>query len=145
MGSNPLVNESFKVRIRKARSGMIQEDDVWVDNLYEQEVDRLTKVFHTPDNRRLIAGLRPSAKSLFLWLIFELEVGRDYIWIPKHRYMSETFTSAINTYKSGIKELSRYYIVYPHPTVKDVYWINPEVFFSGSRAKLYRNNIEEIN
>ena len=80
------------------------------------------------------------AKSLYIHILYELEYGCDYIEINVKRYMKENNISSINTYKDAVKQLSRYLIIYPS-VIKGVYWINPKLFFAGSRVNKYPKNV----
>ena len=101
----------------------------------EMEYTSYTKLYRSKSRKVLVNRLTASAKSLFLWLMYEIKAGEDYIWINKDRYLEETLTS-YNTYKKGLLELHRYAFITP-TKVKGVYWINPDFFFNGSRVKKY--------
>lgn len=140
--NNPLVGVDFKILIRKLPSGLIEDGGVVVRNEVDVEQEHYTKLFHMSEMRKFVGGLKPSSKSLFLWLLYEVDCGKDYLWINKDRYMLENNVSSINTYKGAIKELSRYLFICP-TSFKDVYFINPAIFFNGSRVNKYSDKVVE--
>lgn len=106
----------------------------------EYEAGNYCKVFIDAARRDMVAMLSARAKDLLLWFIYETETGKDWVWINKGKYMKDNGVKSINTYKSAIKELmSGGYI---SPTIyQNTFWINPYVFFNGSRLKKYPNNL----
>jgi hypothetical protein len=101
---------------------------------------QFTKVYCSPENRKIRNAFSLRAKEMYLWLLDEIEYGKDYIWINKDRYMKEMNISSMNTYKDALNELIRY----GHLTetiTKGVYWINPEFFFKGNRVTKYPKKV----
>ena len=139
---NPLAGSDFKILINKIVDGKKLElvgGDL-VPSEVELERDSYSKVYIKPENRRIIAQLSPSSKSLFLWVVYEMEQGRDYLWVNKRRYMEENDITSINTYKKAMAELVRLTFLCAS-IVKDVYWINPRLMFCGSRINKYRDHL----
>ncbi len=141
--NNPLTGSDFKILIhrRQDKNKLELIDGIYVPVEIELERDEYCKIYTKSENRKIVAQLSPSAKSLFLWIVYELENGKDYLWLNKRRYMEENSVSSINTYKKAIAELARLTFVCAS-IVKDVYWINPKLMFSGSRINKYPKNIE---
>ncbi len=141
LGVNPCVN-SLQILVYKVE---FKNQYKFVENMYlpaSKEVEKVpyTKLFCSSERRLLINALSPRSKELYLWLMFEITSGDDYIWINKQRYMSENSISAVNTYKEAVRELVRY--AFLSPTIKTgVYWINPNFFFKGDRISKYPKNI----
>lgn len=142
LGHNPCVNSGFVVEVnsitfkdqyKKDSSGLLLPVNTEVENV------PYTKVYVTSSRRIIISGLSPSAKELYLWIFFEIEHGKDALWINKDRFMLENHTS-LNTYKKALDELIRYALL-AFTVVKDVYWINPDFFFKGNRIEKYPDNI----
>ncbi len=100
-----------------------------------------SRVF-TPSGYRLhIMALPKYSKSVFLWLIYEIEDNQDWIWINRRRYKSEcggTWTDLQN----GINGLIDAGII-TGTSIKDCYWFNPRFFFKGNRIKFYPEKIVE--
>lgn len=142
---NPLAGDDFKVLIRKQSSGLTFADKDGEYNLNEIELEQehYTKIFHIPNIRKFVCEMQPCSKSLFLWLQYEADNGKDYLWINKVRYMSECQVKSINTFKAAVKELMDKLIICPS-SIKGVYWINPAVFFNGSRINKYKSKLKEI-
>jgi hypothetical protein len=141
--NNPLAGSDFKILITKFpdKDRLKLSDGIYVPVEVELERDEYCKVYTKSENRKIVAQLSPSAKSLFLWIVYELESGKDYLWVNKRRYMEENSVSSINTYKKAIAELARLTFICAS-VVKDVYWINPKLMFAGSRINKYPKNIE---
>ena len=143
---NPLVDSEFKIVVRKFKDGSWTTDKgnkVHQLKEIELEQDRFTKVYTRPEARKSVAMLSPAAKSLLIWIIFELEPAQDWLWINSQRYMDENCLSSVNTYKTAVEELCRCLFIYAALSkYKDTYWINPRLLFCGSRINKYPNNIE---
>jgi hypothetical protein len=144
LGNNPCVNSgfivyvntiTFKDQYKKYSDGLLLPVSV------EVEKTPYTKLYVDSLRRLVISGLTPSAKELYLWVMFEIEHGKDALWINRERFMLENNTS-LNTYKKALDELLRYALL-AFTVVKDVYWINPDFFFKGDRISKYPNNIIE--
>lgn len=139
LGTNPCsftvpVNElAFKDQYKREPDGTLLPLTLPV------EATPYTKVYVSSDRRLIIAKLSPAAKELYLWIMFEVDSGKDALWINKDRYMIENSTS-LNTYKKALTELLRYALIVK-TIIKDVYWINPDFFFRGDRIAKYPNKI----
>lgn len=147
IGTNPLTVTEFVIRVNKIpiKGTFISDNDVLLPNVSTIEYDTSTKVYNNSEHRLFVSGLSPASKSLFLWLIYEIDANIDYIWINKNRYLIENTIKSINTYKTAINELVRYCVIYPMADKKDVYWINPRLLFNGNRIKKYPKHLELIN
>lgn len=143
---NPLLGLDFRVRVTKIYSKGEFRMDGNVKKLVEKqyEVDKSCKLYVTSAHRQLVLGLGNSAKSLFLFIGYELDSGKDYVWIPKQRYMRECGVTSVNTVKLGLSELiDKNFIT--ASSVKDVYWINPRLLFNGSRINKYSDLVVITN
>lgn len=103
------------------------------------EQEQFTKVFNKSAYRLHIMSLSPKARDLYLWLIYEIDCGKDYIWVNKERYMEELNVS-VNTINSAIQDLIASIVIVPS-AIKDVFWINPLFFFNGNRLEKYKDKI----
>lgn len=74
-----------------------------------------------------------------------VEPGHDYVWIPRIRAMEECRIKSVRTFTDALKELGRYAFISACMSVKNVYFINPDMGFRGSRVKKYPNNLEFKN
>ena len=99
-----------------------------------------TKLYHCTGCKDIIYNLSPGAKSLFLYITYNLDAGKDYIWINTEHYMNKNNVKSINTVKTAIEELVRYVLI-ANSGVKGVYWINSRLYFSGNRITKYPNNV----
>lgn len=141
--ANPLAGADFKIIVDRIADGNYYKDPdgTWLPSDYQREKESITKVYTKAEHRKMAMMLSPKAKSLFLWFIFEADWGNDYMWVNHRRYMEECNITSINTFKDAAEELSRYLIIYPS-LVKEVYWINPALFFSGNRIAKYPDHVE---
>lgn len=119
---------------RKFDEGIVLPSDVVYDK------SEKTNVYTSMNHRLLIAGLTSPAQRLFLWLMQEIKPGKDYVIVNVERYMTENSIKSINTYSTGRKELQVNGVICS-ATVPTVFWINPAIFFNGSRIKAFPNNI----
>lgn len=141
MGGNPLTDADFKIIVRKKTIKVTDKDGNKGVADIELEYEKFTKLFTGSDKRKVLSQLSAPAKGLFLWLIYELESGKDYLWVNRERFMEETNINSVNTYKSGVAELVKKKLI-AASLIKDVFWINPRLFFCGSRINKYPDNVE---
>lgn len=142
LGNNPHIT-SLQIKVVKRnfeKQYYRDEEGNLLPVQQEVEYTPFVKLYSTAEHRKLANNLSLRAKELLLWLMYEIPVGEDYIWINKERYMEENQVSSINTYKEAIKELVRYCFL-SISVIPDVFWINPEFFFKGDRVKKYSNNL----
>ena len=99
----------------------------------DMDMGRHCKLFISPDNRKRIAKLSGGAKSLFFWIMQEVEGGRDYLWVNKMRYMEENEIKTKKTMEVAIDELIESGFIAPAGRYIDVYFINPSFIFNGAR------------
>ena len=118
-----------------------KEDELIVNDSFFLEKTPSSKVYTKSEHRLIINKFRSSAKELYLWLIYELKDGEDYIWINKQRYIEECEIKSVNTFKPAVEELIRYGIL-QISHIKDVYWINPDFLFKGNRINKYIDKIK---
>lgn len=137
--SFPLIVPVTKIEFKNQY--VVDNDNDLLPVFKEVEVTGYSKIFLSSERRIIKCNLSLRGKELILWLIDELESGKDYVWINKERYMKENKISSLNTYKCAINECIRYGFI-SNTIIKDVYWINPDFMFRGDRVKKYKNNIE---
>ncbi len=143
LGINPFsLSLEIKVKELELLNAYKKEGDNWMPVTNEIEDTPFTKMFITAERRIIVSNLSPAAKELYLWIMFEIDAGKDALWINKERYMLENHTS-INTYKKALEDLIRYAII-SQTVVQGVYWFNPDFFFRGDRIKKYPKNLKYI-
>lgn len=143
LGVNPFV-ESLVIEVNRIPfvGSYKKVGDGFEQIIGKVEYDPVCKVYVNPNKRKLIAGMRNCSKSLFTWVMYELESGKDYLWINRIRYMEENNIASVNTFKAALTELIRYGVL-TGTTVTGVYWINPTYFFSGNRISKYPKKVKE--
>ncbi len=141
---NPFtIGDSFKINVQKVTDyrAFTQNDGIIKAKEYLAETDALTKVYVSPNNRVRMSNCSSFTQRLILWIIFKLEPGQDWLWINKKDYMLENHIKDIRTYNKSICELIRYEYILSTGLYRDTFWINPKLFFSGSRVKKYSNKL----
>jgi hypothetical protein len=153
LGMNPIVTgQDFQIRFRELSHKKTYTDveagtgklisSVDTDEVYSVEVEKYTKVFNRSAYRIHIMALPSRARDLYLWLIYEADPGKDYIWINKQRYMEECDVS-LNTYKAAVSDLIKSIVIVPS-AVTQVYWINPLFFFNGNRLQKFKEKLVNV-
>ncbi len=143
LGINPCtltLEVPIRKLIKKNQFEKDKIDDIFLNVEVTVEATLYTKMYITADLRKIVSKLTPSAKELYLWIMYEIEAGEEALWINKVRFMLENSTS-LNTYKKAIDELHKKAFI-ASTTVKDVYWINPNFFFKGDRVKKYPTKVK---
>lgn len=97
------------------------------------------KLFRSPDTRKRIASLKGNSNKLLFWIMQEILAPNDYLTINIDRCKEECGINH-NTYCSCIEELVHAGFI-ARTYHKKVYWINPQIFFSGNRIKKYKDNV----
>jgi hypothetical protein len=154
LGRNPLVDKNFTINARTIKRvkrvvelESIRKDEEIVtygepanyETIYTVESENFTKVFTKAAYRLYIMNLPSRARDLYLWLIYELDPGKDYLWINEERVRLELNVS-YNTLKGAMQDLIKD-VVIVESAIKGVYWINPLFFFNGSRLDKYKDFI----
>lgn len=142
LGSNKFLNHLVVKANKIAMAGQYKKDKdgVYLTVEVELESDEACRIYIDAAKRAKVAALSTRAKDLFLWLVYETEPGCEWIWINKPRYMAEHGIKAYNTYKEAIRELHAKDFVAATP-IPSVYWINPDLFFNGSRIKAFPDKV----
>ena len=139
LGNNPFTfSININIPTAKRPTGRYYEDSEGFKLPEEsiQDIEPYTKVFIGRGNRDVINKLNDRCKSMLLWIMQELEAGRDYVYLPRKRYMEELDISSTTTVTNAFAELTRCSFITPS-VIKDIYWINPMFIFRGDRIKKY--------
>ena len=132
------VTELTEVIIRKELFSTAQTKETRITNI---EYDSYTKIYYHAGIKDMIYKLSPQAKSVYLFILYNLDSGKDWIQLNRQWYMTKNEVKSINTFKEAIKELCRYCFILQNVDYNDVYWINSQLFFQGNRITKYTNNI----
>lgn len=144
LGDNPFIANliisvtqvEFKGQYKKDKDGDV------VPYVGDIENDTCTRVYNSSDRRLRMSNLTSGAKGLLLWIIYEADAGKDYLWVNRVRYMEENNIKSVNTYRAAINELISTSFV-NRTIVGGVYWINPALFFNGSRKDRFPKNVKK--
>lgn len=80
-------------------------------------------------------------KEMLLYVIYHLDKACDFIEIDPKFYMGKFKIGSVNTFKKAIKDLVEYKYIHPIFGKKNIYWVNPNYFFRGSRLDFYPDKI----
>lgn len=140
IGINPFTKK-LEIFITKKKQEVVNKfGNVDVKD-YELEYSKYTKVFDVPGDKKLLSMMPIRSKELYLFIMYSLTAGEDYVWVDKAGYMKTMGITSVNTYKTAIRGLCDANIIYPHHWIRDLFWINPQYFFKGSRINKYPKNI----
>lgn len=142
LGGNPFVENlvvevsqiEYKHQFKKDKDGDI------VPVIGELEYEKFCRVMISPERRLKTTKLSPRAKELLLWLLYEADNNKDYLWINRVRYMKENEIASMNTYRAAVNELIANCFI-TRSVVNAVYWINPDLFFNGNRITKFKQNL----
>jgi hypothetical protein len=141
---NPFVNDLYIEASRLTDSKKFIPDPVTGELLPATalvEKRQSAKIFYCTDCKQIIYNLSPGAKSLYIFVLYNLTTNQDWIQLNSQSYMTKNSVKSINTFKDAVKELCRYGFLGTTPEYKDVYWINPKMFFSGNRITKYASRV----
>ena len=140
---NPYISKLVIEATKVVESGMYINDQNGVPQPVERliEKQKYAKVFYCTGCKERVYNLSAGAKSLYLYIIYNLKANKDWIHINREWYMSKNGIKSINTNKDAVKELSRYEFLCLNAEYKDLFWINPALFFTGDRIKKFRDRV----
>lgn len=102
-----------------------------------------TKMYKSAVFRNKTSELTATGKSMFLYIMYEVEQSKDWILITPDQY-KEKWNSSKSSYLRGIEELvTEGYIA--TTLQKYVFWTNPILFFSGNRVGKYPDRVKVEN
>lgn len=147
LGKNNFVHNSFIIPFAKLRTKAVIEEGKKEDGSpnfvrYKPEVEYLNyvKVFNLEVSTSEVISLGLRAKELLLYVIYNLRIAQDFVVIDRKLYMELHKIKTEPTYLGAVKELVKLGFIAPTADIRDVFWINPFYFFSGSRLKKFPGN-----
>lgn len=144
IGANPFLKDTkIPVNIVKSKNKYKKQNDVLVPLEAVLEKTPFAKLYITSENRILFNRIPANAKSVFMWMIFEINQGDDFVQVNRERCMKELSIKAVATYSNAIKKLIRYGMI-KQTKAFDTYWINSEFVFFGSRIKKYPQRLDKV-
>lgn len=143
--NNPFSQELVVEATRYVDEGIIIDDNgekILASHLIEKQ--KYTKLYHIAGGCTKAMALSSGALRMFVFIAYHLDGTKDYLRITPENYNKKTQKGSLNTYKRAIMELvDECYIT---PTIfKNWYWINPVIFFGGSRINKFKNKVKVIN
>lgn len=141
LGINPLLN-NLVIPIRRISKKNFDENGIPKFGIYDLDMTDSVKFYISPEFRDLLSQLKGSSAQLLLWIMQKVENGNDYVWLKRKTCMAELGISSVNTFKYAVKSLCSVSAIAPIYMKPDIYFINPKVFFHGSRAKRFPDNVK---
>ena len=141
LGDNPYI-ACMKLVARKRLSRVLGKDNETVERKYLLEVQPCTKIWHDVDYRNVINSIDDvMAFKLFIHIVYTL--NKDFVCINPTFCISKYNLRSRRNFDDAIKVLLKRAIITP-TIVKDIYWVNPAMMFSGNRLDEYPDNIVEV-
>lgn len=156
MANNPFA-ETFRIPVNRVTDKRYTVKEGELKHVsYDMETTQCVKLFYTPDEIcidgkikdgtiKTLAKLPMGAKNLLFYVMTHLEVGQDWIRLNRAHYMQTYSVGSVNSVKKAEDELCLRCLLNQHKVYKDVYWINPKYFFSGSRANNFPQAVDIKN
>jgi len=117
-----------------------RDEDVLINDEMDLEDTPFSKLYASVVCKDKLYSMSSRAKELYLWFVYEIASGEDNMWLNRNRFMKENNVS-LNTLKGAVMDLISMGII-SYTIVKDVYFINPQYFFRGSRVAKYPDNLD---
>jgi hypothetical protein len=141
---NPFTeNFSFPVFEKKSTQQLFEghEGEMMTQTEYEVkksmliEVQRYAKVFDNKISRERLEKTSDRARTLWLYIVYGIRSGEDFI-IVNQKNLLERWGLAYHSYRRAVSDLVDAGVI-QYTNYSNVYWINPAVFFKGSRIRKY--------
>lgn len=135
LNANPFLNK-LVVPARRLEAKDSEHQGVLI------ETTQFTKIFHNTsltDNH--IVGLPARALALFVYIQYNMKEGEHWVVINRRKHFSQTNMSDV-TYTSAIEDLIIGDVI-ATSLYKNVFYVNPQIIFSGNRIKNFRNKVIE--
>jgi hypothetical protein len=143
---NPFINKNFTILVN-----LITDDRTHILNnktnkfevkQFKYERDKITKILRSATKRDKIALLRPNAQRMWLWIQQEVQTEQTKFKLNRITYeTSNKKRCSKNTINEALKDLQLAGLI-AQSDIKDVYFVNPEYLFTGSRIKEYPDHVE---
>lgn len=143
---NPLVSaDPISVVALQKEHYVSQEKDATglAGDLYLVDQDKKISVYkhsHAVIDALLFGSLTQKGRDLYLYIMYHLPEGKDYITLRISDVRANTGISR-NSIVSALKDLKALNII--SSKSQSVYWVNPHYFFCGNRIKFYRESNPE--
>lgn len=142
---NPFA-ETLRVEVSKIEdpTKMIpDENGEMVPAHYYVEKDKANKIYLSAANRNAVMKLSTGAMRMYMFILHDISLAHDWITVLPDWYKAHGGKS-LNVYKQAIEELIMAGYI-SNTMYKYTYWINPRIFYPGSRINKYPSNIVHMN
>lgn len=117
------------------------EDDKMIPSTAVVEKAKYTRVYRSASMRNIAMKLSPGAKSLLIWIMYDVDDANDWIRIMPEMYTKNGGKGCSRTqYKKAVDELCENgYIC--KTQFSYTYWINPAIQCAGNRIDKYPDKV----
>lgn len=140
---NPFI-ETLEIQVRTMliRAG---KHPIYGKMVFEKEVEEEHRVMVYPMHlAHVMLDMTKTGQVLLFYIFNHLTYNQDYLQITFAGVESET-SLAKSPYYRALHELINLAVIMPRPSRKNTYWINPRLFFCGSRVSVYNDKVKSIN
>jgi hypothetical protein len=137
------LNKEQYVNVKDISDGVITALPNTITTKFLIEQEPYVKVYNRKGYYLHVATLAHTTKSLYLYILYHLQQGKDYIHLNPAKVMEQIMVKDITTYRKCLQDLTIHMFVTP-TLCEDVFWINPVFFFNGSRIEKYKHKIVEV-
>lgn len=116
-------------------------EGVFLNKSYYIERLQSTKIYYCPECKDRIYGLSDKAQRMYLYILYNINRGKDWIQINKENYKTRNKIKSDTTVNEALKELMTEGFI-SATIYKSAFWINPTLFYSGNRLKKYPTTVD---
>lgn len=140
---NPFVDSNFVVPVTEIveKNKFHIVEGIRAISSYKIEYQKYTKVYNFSGSKELKYALSDKAFRLYVYIQDHLEAGEDFVIINPDYYCRKNKIKSVGTLYKAITELKDKFII-RRKDIQNAYWINPAIFFCGSRLAKYPDKLK---
>lgn len=137
---NPFVNKdfTFKISILIDKGTYYDKNGIKLNKTYKYEHSKSVKYFPDAIKRNTISKLTNNAKSLWLWIISEINGDEVKLNEKLFKTHNKGFTGK-KSFQLTISELIKNDLIKKSDR-ENIYFVNPDYIYSGNRIKSFPNH-----
>ncbi len=142
---NKLIDNSFVIEVEVITEHQYKNIDTNQPKKSQREYEPYTKVFKSVELRLEKAKLSAEANQLLTWMQDKSVYGIDYVYLNKKAFMYEHGQGDNDNpfYRARTELIDKQFIY--KTGKKHTYKFHPRLFFTGDRAKAFKDNVKLIN
>ena len=118
------------------------ETGTFIQSAFYTERTQSARLYYCTGCIDRVYNLSDKALRMFMYILYHLKRGKDYIQINKDDYMRKNNIKSRTTVLSAIEELLRYSFI-SSTKYNTVFYTNPWLFSSGDRVSKYPDKLIE--